>query len=104
MSRLKKVYDDALRIYGENKKAIAQKEHAIHISRLFRYAVNLRQMDFLSKKCMNLFFRESLVLNGYKKSQEFMLEVKDAYAKGEIYFNEGLICFKELKEIEVLNG
>jgi len=95
MNKLKKVYTDAFRIYTEKNPAIPKERYPAHLSRLFRYAVELKKMDFVSFHCLNPLFRESLILNGYKKSAEFMDEVKLAYKEGKFYFNEGILIFQE---------
>lgn len=95
MNKLKKVYTDAFRIYTEKNPSIPKERYPSHLSRLFRYAVELKRMDFISKNCLNPLFREALILNGYKKSVEFMDEVKNAYKEDKFYFNEGILIFQE---------
>jgi hypothetical protein len=91
--KIKKVYFDALKIYQDRNLNIKNDYHT-HLSRLFRYALDLKRMDFLSKNCLNLLFREALILNGYSKSQEFMEEVKNCWRNNLIWFENGLIIFK----------
>ena len=89
--KLKKVYDEAKQLYAErNIKADIEQ----HLSRLFQYAINLKRMDFISKNCLNPIFRDVLISNGYIKSQDFMQEVKRAYAEEKINFQFGRIVFE----------
>jgi len=93
--RLKNLFETALKIYQE--KQLAKNNYEIHLSRLFRYAVNLKRMDFISKNCLNPLFREALVKCEFKTSQEFMCLVKEDYKNNKLWFNEGLVCFGSLE-------
>lgn len=73
--KLKKVYEDALKLYKEKEIKLNYEKH---IKTLFKYAITIR-MDFVSKKCLNPIFRQALLQNGYKKSQEFRNDVKKSY-------------------------
>lgn len=95
MNKLKKVYNDAFSIYTEKNPGIPKEKYPTHLMRLFKYAVELKRMDFISKDCLNPLFREALILNGYKKSAEFMDEVKTAYKEDKLWFNEGNVFFQE---------
>lgn len=93
IKKLKKVYEDALKIYI--KKNCINADFERHLKRLFQYAIELKRMDFISKNCLNPLFREALILNGYNKSLEFMQEVKKAYEEGLIWFEDGRLIFKD---------
>jgi hypothetical protein len=94
--KLKKVYDEAKAAYLTyltDKLWIDKADK--HLSRLFRYAIELKRMDFVSKSCLNPIFGDVLRKNGYEKSQQFMEEVKAAWRDGKIWLDEGQIVFAE---------
>lgn len=92
------VYQDALKEY-ELKGIKVEDKRISHITRLFRYAVELKRMDFISKNCLNPVFREVLLKNGFDKSIKFMDLAKEYFKNDLLWFDEGKVCFKQFEGV-----
>jgi len=97
IEKLKKVYDDSLKIYQDEGIKLNDEERKKHISRLFRYGLELSRMDFVSKNCLNPLFAKVLKQNGFEKSQDFMRLVKEERGNNNLFFVDGILMFNELK-------